>query len=747
MSFECVCANSRPCSLSFTESNSSRCTVDTPRPAREFSGLISEGSSTLAVLHPSLSSPTLKTGIAGKNTLHCKRCRQIKSMDTHPEHPSCSGRTCISGHQGSSMGYIPTCGSPLHSYAGTKLKLLHETDVLLCKVFHSRNVVHKFLGSKFLRKWENHHLFFTDSEIISRSPSGFMENPIFYSQIEEIYCLPNWTSSRKICIRLVIPEGSIVVQVNNPYMREQWLHSLYWKRTMLRHRMLLSRTERYDVLIKELKSLVDLALSTPLQGENIFQIPLDIISNIVTKEQSWKTCSSRETVISIIAPLLERISASAEICDFLCRHCKESPRSYVIVEVLPPIIQRILKHTMDFGKHPNSRLLVQSYIQAINEKNDGINAVKDFVRSVHGPVSSCPHPRLMPNLVSTSLAALYSLFEEKKRSQGENLNITPYDTSTWESRHLCFLTIFQTIVSFEDWRPGLAQLLQPIPFPHDALAYAQFTKNFKLVIESICKDPRCEVHLALLGIRDDKDGWFQLYCPGSIACDDEGDLWSLILKQFLECCCRRKRFLQSLSKNLGPCMLRALREDETCQQILCAMMEFQIIENKDVQLQIISTLQSTSTGREHYAALCQKQMHLQELQQKGGPRKLALPPKSTDNDLSQLLSCGSFGNLECLSLAFTNITCTSAEQLIKLPSLRYLNLWSTQFGDSGVMLISEHLHNLEVLNLCETQVTDKGLTALFTLKNLRKLNLNSTSLSSHTFEWLKVKKTSNIRRM
>ncbi|XP_022253249.1 C-Maf-inducing protein-like isoform X3 [Limulus polyphemus] len=726
MSFECVCANSRPCSLSFTESNSSRCTVDTPRPAREFSGLISEGSSTLAVLHPSLSSPTLKTGIAGKNTLHCKRCRQIKSMDTHPEHPSCSGRTCISGHQGSSMGYIPTCGSPLHSYAGTKLKLLHETDVLLCKVFHSRNVVHKFLGSKFLRKWENHHLFFTDSEIISRS-------------IEEIYCLPNWTSSRKICIRLVIPEGSIVVQVNNPYMREQWLHSLYWKRTMLRHRMLLSRTERYDVLIKELKSLVDLALSTPLQGENIFQIPLDIISNIVTKEQSWKTCSSRETVISIIAPLLERISASAEICDFLCRHCKESPRSYVIVEVLPPIIQRILKHTMDFGKHPNSRLLVQSYIQAINEKNDGINAVKDFVRSVHGPVSSCPHPRLMPNLVSTSLAALYSLFEEKKRSQGENLNITPYDTSTWESRHLCFLTIFQTIVSFEDWRPGLAQLLQPIPFPHDALAYAQFTKNFKLVIESICKDPRCEVHLALLGIRDDKDGWFQLYCPGSIACDDEGDLWSLILKQFLECCCRRKRFLQSLSKNLGPCMLRALREDETCQQILCAMMEFQIIENKDVQLQIISTLQSTSTGREHYAALCQKQMHLQELQQKGGPRKLALPPKSTDNDLSQLLSCGSFGNLECLSLAFTNITCTSAEQLIKLPSLRYLNLWSTQFGDSGVMLISEHLHNLEVLNLCETQVTDKGLTALFTLKNLRKLNLNSTSLSSHTFEWLKKK--------
>jgi len=65
-------------------------------------------------------------------------------------------------------------------------------------------------------------------------------------------------------------------------------------------------------------------------------------------------------------------------------------------------------------------------------------------------------------------------------------------------------------------------------------------------------------------------------------------------------------------------------------------------------------------------------------QQKGGPRKLSLPSRSTDRDLAKLLLSGSLGNLECLSLAFTQVTSACAEQLIKLPSLRYLNLWSTQ---------------------------------------------------------------------
>lgn len=64
---------------------------------------------------------------------------------------------------------------------------------------------------------------------------------------------------------------------------------------------------------------------------------------------------------------------------------------------------------------------------------------------------------------------------------------------------------------------------------------------------------------------------------------------------------------------MDACLLLALREDETCQTILCDMIEMELIENSsDVQQQIITTLQSTSTGQQQYDDLCQRQLHLRE---------------------------------------------------------------------------------------------------------------------------------------
>lgn len=126
-------------------------------------------------------------------------------------------------------------------------------------------------------------------------------------------------------------------------------------------------------------------------------------------------------------------------------------------------------------------------------------------------------------------------------------------------------------------------------------------------------------------------------------------------------------------------------------------------------------------------------------QQRGGPQKLTLPSRSTDADLAKLLGSGSFGNLRELSLAFTHVTSDCAPYLIQLPSLRSLNLWSTQFSDKGLLLISEHLPDLESINLCETPVTDKGIDNLTSLKRLQSLNLNSTHLSAAMYEKLKAK--------
>ncbi|KAH3777151.1 hypothetical protein DPMN_178588 [Dreissena polymorpha] len=63
-------------------------------------------------------------------------------------------------------------------------------------------------------------------------------------------------------------------------------------------------------------------------------------------------------------------------------------------------------------------------------------------------------------------------------------------------------------------------------------------------------------------------------------------------------------------------------------EVLCAMLECDVVENNDLKMQMVTTLQSTTSGKRMYAELCERQIALREL--------------------------------------------------LQLPSLRYLNLWSTQ---------------------------------------------------------------------
>lgn len=135
-----------------------------------------------------------------------------------------------------------------------------------------------------------------------------------------------------------------------------------------------------------------------------------------------------------LSPLLEKTTPTVEICLFLSRHCRAYPRSGVVCEDYSEIVQRILKHSLDFGKYPYTRVLVQDYFLALAQHNDGTNLIKSFIRwyalpvvvvvvvacsphfpsSVHGFGSTCPHPRVVSNLVSVCLATLFSLFEYRK---------------------------------------------------------------------------------------------------------------------------------------------------------------------------------------------------------------------------------------------------------------------------------------------------------------------------------------------
>jgi hypothetical protein len=52
---------------------------------------------------------------------------------------------------------------------------------------------------------------------------------------------------------------------------------------------------------------------------------------------------------------------------------------------------------------------------------------------------------------------------------------------------------------------------------------------FKNVVKHFVEDARCEVHQTVLGIREGKEGWFEMFCLGGIACDDDGEMFSLMV--------------------------------------------------------------------------------------------------------------------------------------------------------------------------------------------------------------------------
>uniref|UniRef100_A0A2K5QBP3 C-Maf inducing protein n=1 Tax=Cebus imitator TaxID=2715852 RepID=A0A2K5QBP3_CEBIM len=96
-----------------------------------------------------------------------------------------------------------------------------------------------------------------------------------------------------------------------------------------------------------------MALTSPLQDDSINQAPLEIVSKLLS-ENTNLTTQEHENIIVAIAPLLENNHPPPDLCEFFCKHCRERPRSMVVIEVFTPVVQRILKHNM-VSPSPTSR--------------------------------------------------------------------------------------------------------------------------------------------------------------------------------------------------------------------------------------------------------------------------------------------------------------------------------------------------------------------------------------------------------
>lgn len=142
------------------------------------------------------------------------------------------------------------------------------------------------------------------------------------------------------------------------------------QKSIFKYQHLVSMSTREEVILRELRTMVDFALWTPLQDERVAGAPLEAVAKlleepnmdsetnakidgVVRDRRSWA-----EAVLSVVAPLLEKAAPPAALARALARLAQQHPRSQ-LVPMLGSAITRCLKHTVDFGKSPDMRKLLQ----------------------------------------------------------------------------------------------------------------------------------------------------------------------------------------------------------------------------------------------------------------------------------------------------------------------------------------------------------------------------------------------------
>lgn len=98
--------------------------------------------------------------------------------------PGTPGASPPSSPASSSQSAMPSNKSGTHS--GPKFKLINEGDIQLCRLNHTRTIVSKIMNSKYLRRWESHHLILADSEILSSTVSGLL---LFCFEIKFVFTI------------------------------------------------------------------------------------------------------------------------------------------------------------------------------------------------------------------------------------------------------------------------------------------------------------------------------------------------------------------------------------------------------------------------------------------------------------------------------------------------------------------------------------------------------------------------------
>ncbi|XP_022692364.1 C-Maf-inducing protein-like isoform X2 [Varroa jacobsoni] len=461
----------------------------------------------------------------------------------------------------------------------------------------------------------------------------------------------------------------------------------------------------------------------------------------MTNNDRNDSCQDRVIAVSSTGSIINvQVVSDTDTSEGLCARNPQQPFTIGCQQRLE--VPAALEDEVFRSDEPEPALPIPSSLKVSSPPRGGCT-VEAFTRQMHGDSSVCPHPRILPNLVAVCLSAIYRAFSQNKDLKAEDLTCNDPDV-------LCFVRILTTLAEFEDWRLPLSQILQPIPFPSrfiESDAQVHFATRLEPVVRQLAKDPRCEVHQCLVGVRQNKNGWLQIF-----ATSHDSEMYSLMCHALLKCNCLRKTFLSdtfSCSWALEPLILSSLRHQVVAVQCLAILLENHLIKNNDdLRSSAEAALQASPLGQRFFEGLqTKRQMYMRNTGDQASSCRsktlgtVTLPPKSNDQDLHLLLinlsKTHDLNQVYALSLAFTEITDRSVESITQLEGLKKLNLWATKITDVGLEALCYRLSKLEEVNLCETSIGARGVEALTSLHQLRVVNLNSTRVTMDAYCKLK----------
>lgn len=572
-----------------------------------------------------------------------------------------------------------------------------------------------------------------------------------YETRNQCICTILW---RAACLRII----EQLVDPNIKFTKFEQLHT-----DLLQVHRQPSKLTSFDQSLEHLQLTIHNASALDMLADSV----ADILSCQHANQKLFEYLAQSASFIEKLEQFLQYNPKSPcpHLSKILELHCNQKTKTDRSERVIRRAVIKVIHHSSlsdpKYSKHchnlsrasanqvsANLKELTLTYIKSINAiySNPRFNKplqydkqLDHFVRELHGK-GKCPHLLTLKNIYQI---AAYAIEQCYQTSETESCLLCPIQCSFSRNKLQTDLGAKLLIyaANYDDWRDQLSALITPFPFPMVTKSCKVFGNLLHPLLDQLIKTGNA-MKLSGILLHPDAISWLKL---SSTKCDSSSTcltrtVQSDIFKSFLS-------VFHNSNPQLSATVLKTIcdhylddtwplarREFIPALDILIRCLNSNIIQSRSDIEKTQRILRSTTEGEKRYEANIREQA---QLSAPGGERSKSFPSSTTDQEVREFLLSNRGGHLEDLNLSCTAISDCIFEVIVKLPSLKTLNLMTTRITDEGLLTLS-YAQKLKCLNLNECErITPTGLRYLTRLQNLTTLSINCTSLDDEVFEELR----------